>query len=230
MAMTAAELATLLPANTVFAACDMKELEDLLAHGSVHPVRARETILRQGEDGDALIILLEGIVRVSMVASNGREIILDYAEPGAVLGEIALLDGLPRTASATALWNGRMLRLSRPAFEQFIERHPKMAMRMMREMARRLRETDMTIESDRAFATGPRLARYIKRLSETKAEGERLTGGISQSELGSFVGISREHINRQLSAWAGAGVIALDQGRIRVLDSEYLNQIAESSE
>ncbi|RYE73734.1 MAG: cyclic nucleotide-binding domain-containing protein, partial [Hyphomicrobiales bacterium] len=152
--MIPVELAALLPKSSVFGECDEAQLADLLAVGKIQPTRANEEILTQGDEGTSLIILLDGVVRISMVTPNGREIILDYAEAGAVLGEIAVLDGAPRTASAIAMWPGRLLRLSRTAFEGFIERHPKVAIRLLREMARRLRETDSTIESDRAFTTG----------------------------------------------------------------------------
>ncbi|SDC22708.1 transcriptional regulator, Crp/Fnr family [Sphingomonas sp. YR710] len=226
--MTPEQLATLLPQKSVFAACTLDELADLLSVGKGHVTKANDTILRQGDEGDSLVIILEGVARVSMVTPNGREIILDYAEPGAVLGEIAVLDGEPRTASVTAMWEGRFLRLSRGAFEGFIERHPKVAIRLLREMARRLRQTDTTIESDRAFTTAPRLARYLKRLTDQKIHGAKLTRDLSQSELGNFVGISRENINRQLSIWATEGVIELSQGKIRIIDAEYLTQIAEA--
>ena len=230
MAMTPADLSALLPPHSVFAECDGAALADLLAISSCHPIRPGETILEQGEDGGQLVLLLEGVVRVSMITSNGREIILDYAEAGAVLGEIALLDGAPRTASATALWKGLMLKLKRPAFLGFLERYPPVAIALLRDIARRLRETDATIETDRAFATGPRLARFLQRLTTQKANGEKLTRDLSQSELGNFVGISRENINRQLSMWAGAGVIELSQGRIRILNNSYIARIAEAAE
>lgn len=228
--MTPAELAAQLPKGSVFAECDEKQLSDLLAVGTIQATKANEEILRQGDEGTSLVIILDGVVRISMVTPNGREIILDYAEAGAVLGEIAVLDGEPRTASAIAMWPGRLLRLSRNAFEGFIERHPKVAIRLLREMARRLRETDVTIESDRAFTTGPRLARYLNRLTNQKVHGTRLTRDLSQSELGSFVGISRENINRQLAAWASEGVIELTQGKIRIIDPDYLTQIAEAAD
>jgi len=228
--MIPVELAALLPKSSVFGECDEAQLADLLAVGKIQPTRANEEILTQGDEGTSLIILLDGVVRISMVTPNGREIILDYAEAGAVLGEIAVLDGAPRTASAIAMWPGRLLRLSRTAFEGFIERHPKVAIRLLREMARRLRETDSTIESDRAFTTGPRLARYLNRLTNQKVHGTRLTRDLSQSELGSFVGISRENINRQLAAWATEGVIELTQGKIRIIDPDYLTQIAEAAD
>ncbi|RYY32478.1 MAG: Crp/Fnr family transcriptional regulator, partial [Sphingomonadales bacterium] len=203
--MTATELAALLPPHSVFAECSEAELTELLRVATLQTMKAGETILEQGEEGDAMLLLLEGVARVWMVTSNGREIILDYAEPGSVLGEIALLDGEPRTASATALWKGRLLRVKKRGFLAFVEDHPKIAMALLRDMARRLRESDTTIETDRAYATGPRLARFLKRLTEQKAHGHRLAGDLSQSELGNFVGISRENINRQLSVWAGAG-------------------------
>ena len=226
--MTPEQLAALLPANSVFADSSPEQLADLLRAGKLQTLTPHEVVLRQGDDGDSLVILLEGVVRVSMVTPNGREIILDYAEPGAVVGEIAVLDGEPRTASAISMWQGRLLRLSRRAFEDFMERHPKIAIRLLRELARRLRQTNATIESDRAFTTGPRLARYLKRLADQKVNGAKLTSDLSQSELGMFVGISRENINRQLSAWANDGVIELSQGKIRVIDADYLSQIAEA--
>src|SRR5262245_40487454 len=218
--MTPAELAAQLPKGSVFGDCDEKQLADLLGVGTVQATKTNEEILRQGDEGTSLIIILDGVVRISMVTPNGREIILDYAEAGAVLGEIAVLDGQPRTASATAMWPGRVMRVSRTAFLDFVENHPKVAIRLLREMARRLRETDITIESDRGFSTGPRLARYLKRLTDQKMAGTRLTRGISQSELGSFVGISRENINRQLAAWASEGVIELTQGKINIIDPD----------
>jgi CRP-like cAMP-binding protein len=224
-----ADLGALLPANSPLAGMSPEELRDLLEFGTVTKVRPGQQILNQGDVGDALVLLITGVARVSMIAPNGHEIVLDYAEAGAVIGEIALLDGEPRTASATAMYHGMMLRLSRAGFEQFIERHPRFALRIMREMARRLRATNATIESDRAFAAGPRLARFLKRLTQHKADGHRLAGDLSQSELGNFVGMSRENINRQLAAWADAGIIELAHGKVRILDNAHLSQIAENN-
>ncbi|MBP8234907.1 Crp/Fnr family transcriptional regulator [Rhizorhabdus sp.] len=228
--MTPAELLAHLPKGSVFAECGESELADLLSIGTLQATRTNDEILTQGDEGTSLVIILDGVVRISMVTPNGREIILDYAEAGAVLGEIAVLDDRPRTASAVAMWPGRLIRITRAKFFGFIERHPKVAIRLLKEMARRLRETDSTIESDRAFTTAPRLARYLKRLTDQKMHGTRLTRDLSQSELGSFVGISRENINRQLAAWASEGVIELTQGKIRIVDPDYLTQIAEAAD
>lgn len=224
------ELAALLPPQSLLSSCTLEDLRDLLSVANLQQMKAREEIMGQGDEGSSIIILLAGVARISMIAPNGHEIVLDYAEPGALLGEIALFDGRPRTASVTAMYAGRYLRVSRVAFEGFIERHPKVTLGMLRDMARRLRETDTTIESDRAFAAGPRLARFLKRLTEQKADGHKLASDLSQGELGNFVGMSRENINRQLAQWADAGVIELAQGKIRIIDANYLGQIAEMGE
>lgn len=225
--MRSDELAGLIPSNALLAACSREELDDLLARASIQPMKPGATLMRQGEEGDSLVILLSGDARVSMVAANGREIVLDYVGPGAVLGEIAVLDGKPRTATVTALTAGRLIRFTRAGFEALIERHPRLALRMMQAMALRIRQLNDTIETDRAFPSGPRLARYLRRL--TDGDGDRLRLDLSQSELGNFVGISREHVNRQLAAWAEAGAIRLDQGRIRVVDRAYLDEVADSA-
>lgn len=223
-------LSALLPPGSLFAACRADELADLLALATQQTMKKGQTLLRQGDPGDALMILTGGTARVVLVASNGREITLDYADAGSVLGEIAVLDGGERTASVVAVTEGSYLRLSRAAFEAFVERQPGMAWRMMKGLAKRLRQTDEMIESDRAYASGPRLARYLQRLMIVDSKEGRLRLDLNQSELGSFAGMSREHINRQLSAWADCGVITLEQGRIRVLDSRFLADIADSSE
>lgn len=228
--MNASDLAAILPGGSLFAACRADELTDLLALSSRHDMKKGQTLLLQGDPGDQLLILLSGNAKVTMVAQNGREITLDYADPGAVLGEIAVLNGGGRSASVIALTAGSYLRLTRAAFEAFVERQPGVAWRLLKELARRLRQTNDTVESDRAFTSGPRLARFLQRLTLSGNPDGRLRLELSQTELGSFAGMSRENINRQLSAWADAGVIALEHGQIRVLDSQFLSEIAASCE
>jgi CRP/FNR family transcriptional regulator, cyclic AMP receptor protein len=228
--MNAEELSRMMPANALIASWGAAELQDLLEQAALCPMKKGDVLMHQGDAGDFLVIVLDGTIRISMVASNGREIILDYLEPGSVIGEIALLDGGERTASVTALGEGRYLKLKATAFRQVIERHPSVAWRLLKEMARRLRNANATIESDRAYSSGPRLARTLQRLMLVDEGGAALRLDLSQSELGAFAGISRENINRQLGAWADAGIVSLDQGRVRVLDREVLEEIALAAE
>lgn len=228
--MKAEQLAALLPDHSIFASCSEDELAAVILHGTLQNHAKGKEILRQGDEGDSLVILLTGTARISMVSSNGREIILDYAEPGSVIGEIALLDGGERTATVTALEPVQGLKLSRNSFETIVTLHSGMGLRIMRELARRLRQANSTIESDRAFTSGPRLARFLRRLALDGSTDGRLRMDLSQSELGMFAGMSREQINRQLGAWADAGVIALTGGRIKILDSTLLSEIAETAD
>lgn len=229
MAIKATELAGIIKQNSLLASCEHDELEEILSRARLQNMKKGETLLNQGDDGNSLIILLEGTIRISMATSNGREIVLNYADPGEVLGEIALLDGEPRTASATAVTEGKYLQISRSAFETVVHRFPGLGLRLLRQMAGRLRQTNSMIENDRAFTSGPRLARYIQRLM-LEPQHERLRLDLSQSELGNFAGISRENINRQLSAWADSGIIALENGQIRVMENAILSRIAASTE
>jgi CRP-like cAMP-binding protein len=226
--MNAEDLSRIMSSGALLSAWGAAELQDLLERATLCPMKKGDVLLHQGDHGDYLIILLDGTIRVSMVASNGREIILDYLEPGSVIGEIAMLDGGERTASVTALGEGRYLKLGAKAFREVLEKHPSVAWRLLQEMARRLRNANNTIESDRAYASGPRLARSLQRLMQNGAQGVAIK--LSQSELGAFAGISRENINRQLGAWSDAGIVALEQGRVRVLDMEVLEEIAMAAE
>lgn len=228
--MKADQLSALLPEHSIFASCSEEELADIILHGVYQTFKKGKDIVTQGDEGTSLVIMLTGTARISMLASNGREIILDYAEPGSVIGEIALLDGGERTASVTALEEATGLRLSRASFESIVTRHHGMALRILRELARRLRQANTTIESDRAYASGPRLARFLGRLSMSGGSDGRLRLDLSQSELGMFAGMSREQINRQLGAWSDSGIIAMESGRIRILDSTLLSEIAETAE
>ena len=176
-----------------------------------------QEMMAQGDAGDSLFIVLTGLARVSMVAANGREIVLDYAEPGAVLGEIAFLDGGERTASVHAIDPVEVLSLRRAAFDEIVGRHKGMAMRLLQAMARRLRQNNAGDRGRaRLYLPGPRLARFLLRLMMTADEDQTrrrrasLKLALSQGELGNFAGMSREQINRQLAAWAETGVIATE--------------------
>ncbi|SNS36947.1 Crp/Fnr family transcriptional regulator [Sphingopyxis indica] len=225
--MDFAKLAALQDPDSIFSGLGPADWDDIAARAVQISFKRGKELLVQGEPGDSLLILTEGSARVSMLTANGREIVLAYAEPGAVLGEIALLDGGERTASVIATSAGSALQLGRNAMRDFAASHPEFAWSLMGQLARRLRTADQTIESDRAYASGPRLARYLKRLLRKDVETAQRVE-LSQTELGNFAGMSREHINRQLRAWEESGVIALEQGRVRVLDPDMLEDISES--
>ncbi|CAM3985327.1 Transcriptional regulator, Crp/Fnr family [Novosphingobium lubricantis] len=228
--MDAAKLADALTAQSLFADCEKAELSDIIARGQLRSFKPGQELMAQGQEGTTLFIVVKGLARVSMVAANGREIILDYAEPGHVLGEIAFLDGGDRTATVEAIEPVEALVLSRTAFADIIEKHQGLSLRLLNAMARRLRQNNAVIEADRAYTSGPRLARFLLRLMMGGKDdsGTQLKIALSQGELGNFAGMSREQINRQLSAWVDNGIVALKGGRVTILDREALVDVAEA--
>src|SRR3546814_9878771 len=135
---------------SIVAGHSIKDLAEIASHAvQVNFVKGKE-LLVQVDPGDMMLILTEGTARVSMLTAGGREIVLAYAEPGAVLGEIALLDGGERTASVTATSAGSALQLGRNALKDFAASHPEFAWSLMPQLARRLRPADQTSESARA--------------------------------------------------------------------------------
>ena len=226
--MDHAKLAELQGPDSIFSGLTVEDWAEIASRSVQISFAKGKELLVQGDPGDMMLILTEGTARVSMLTAGGREIVLAYAEPGAVLGEIALLDGGERTASVTATSAGSALQLGRNALKDFAASHPEFTWSLMQQLARRLRTADQTIESDRAYASGPRLARYLKRLIRKDSVEKTHRVELSQTELGNFAGMSREHINRQLRSWEESGVISLEQGRVRVLDAEMLEDISES--
>ena len=186
--MNAQDLLGLLPEGSLLSACEPDQLDDLLSRSKVEFVPRREILIHQGDPGDSAVILVTGTARVNMVSANGREIVLDYLGPGTVIGEIALLDGGERTATVTMVEDGSIMRLTRSECEDFIASNPTVALRMLQEMARRLRQMNLTVESDRAFSAGPRLARYLQRLTDEEAASlvaflESMTGEVPEEAL-----------------------------------------------
>lgn len=224
------ELAKLIAPHSLFGEASALELDVIAARATSRKFGRGDAIMHQGEAGDSLYIILSGVARVSLVAANGREITLDFVEAGAVVGEMAVLDGAERSATVVAIEPVTTLRLDRRDIREIAAARPEFAWQLLGQMARRLRLANATIESDRAFSSGPRLARCLMRLVGTGDDPARLRHDLNQTDLAQFAGMSREQINRQLSVWVDSGLIAREQGRVRILDAETLADIAEFGE
>lgn len=204
-----------------------EELRELLKSAAPRDLTRNEVLIHQGDDGDFAVCLLSGHLKVSMVSANGREIILNYADPGDILGEIALIDRGPRTASVTAIEPAIVLMLPARAFEAAALANPRAMLRMMQIMTARIREMNLTVEGDRAFSMGARLARVLVRLMGEGADEGKLRLNPSQSDLGAFAGMSRENVNRQLAEWQDMGLLRRAARTIEILDPDYFRELGE---
>ena len=165
-----------------------------------------------------------------MPTINGHEVVLDQVPRGEVFGELALIDGQPRSASATAAENCELMVIDRRNLIPFIHEHPEVAVKLLELLCARLRQSNEQVE-DVMFASLPvRLARAIVKLAKTidpDTPAARVV--ITQRELSQMIGISREGTNKQLRAWEKHGWIRLEQGSITVLDRRALSRISKEA-
>jgi CRP/FNR family transcriptional regulator, cyclic AMP receptor protein len=202
-------------------------LDDLVRFSTVVRFEPHQEIVRKGEPGDCLYGILSGRVRIYATSSEGGEITLNVQESGELFGEIALIDGSMRTASAVAMEHVDLLCIHRDHFLPFLKANPDLLLGMLSLLCQRLRWTSSIIE-DSAFLDVPtRLAKRLLLLAEQYRRGQsgRITIPLSQNDLGSMVGAGREAINKQLALWRAAGIVDTRRGAIVILNSEALHAV-----
>jgi len=174
-------------------------------------------LCRKGDEGDAAFVVMNGQIEVKTSSAQGREIRLAGFGAGAVIGEMAVLDGGLRSADMTAAGSARLWRLPREALMEAFVSEPPAAMALMVELARRLRAANNALEAMRTLDLGGRLAHL---LLDTMG-GTRLVA-LTQREIAGRLGASREAVNRKLNDWAGLGWVSLSRFGVRVVDGSNL--------
>lgn len=221
-----------LPEQSVLKPLSDEELDALFAFGITRRVARGEALFERGDPGDSMMVVLSGTLKACATTAQGREVVFDYIGPGGVVGEIAVLDGEPRTARVVAMEPAELVVLQRRFLLPWLERHHGAALRIIKVLCRKLRRTNELLEDHSGLAMGQKLARGLMRLAEehgvTKAGRVGLAFPISQGDLGNYVSLSRENVNRQLREWEQAGYIELARGRIAIVDRDSLSDIAES--
>jgi CRP/FNR family transcriptional regulator, cyclic AMP receptor protein len=206
-----------------------EELRQLAGYAWVahHPTHA--VIFRKGDPGASMMAVLRGRVKICSYSLDGKELVLNIISKGEFFGEIALLDGEPRTADAVAHEPCDLLVLERRHFLPFLERNPEVCLRLLTVLCQRLRRTSEQLEDTLFLEVPSRLARALLRLA--KACGQKVPGGVridlklSQQQLGALVGITRESTNKQLGEWQKEELIAVKNGYITILDMDTLEDI-----
>lgn len=209
------------------------ELAQLAQLAVLTQAQADQTIFQRGDAGDSLMAVVRGRVKICSQSAEGKELILNIIKPGEMFGEIALLDGEPRTADAVALERCDLLTLSRASFLPFIERHPEVALRMMAVLCRRLRKTSAQFEDSLFLEVPARLARALLNLAEAfgqpARQGVHIDLKLSQQQLGAIVGVTRESINKHLGEWQRQGWVELRAGYLTLRDDKALSALADQA-
>jgi CRP/FNR family transcriptional regulator, cyclic AMP receptor protein len=216
--------AGLLRSVPLFADLAEDELERFSQVAVPRSIPAGNRVFHEGDSSDACYIVRDGKFRVTREHSDGRAITLATLGPGEVFGELAMLDGDTRSASAEALTDGELLALPANDVRNLLARHPEISVKLVAALVRRLREANERI-SRQSFQTVPsRVAGVLSQLvAETSSGGEEVTIRMNQADLAQLAGTSRESVSRFLADLERAGVVRSGRGRVTVLDPEKLH-------
>jgi len=182
---------------------------------------AGRCLFRQSDEADGLYIVIEGLVRIHLAHVDGREFTLALLEPGDVIGEIALLDGRPRTATATALELTRTAFVSRLHFQRLVADFPQIAQHVILVLCDRLRRNTGQINDNAFLDLRRRLLNLLRELAiaHGRIAGERgeVPTRFTQTDIAHMLGVTREAVNKQFRALARDGVLTITAEAI-VLD------------
>lgn len=185
------------------------------------------TLFLQDDPGTDLYIVEAGSVEISILSETGKKLSLNIMGPLDVFGEIAALDGGPRTATASALEATSLLRINLSDVHQAIREHPEIAIDLISVLCKRLRWVSQQVEDLALLDIEGRLARRLLILHNKFSDNNDVIQ-LSQSELADFLAATRESINKVLQTWRAAGLIELTRGAVRVRDQSGLALIANT--
>jgi CRP/FNR family transcriptional regulator, cyclic AMP receptor protein len=206
-------------------------IEHLGSYMKTRKVARGTTIFAKGDPGTGLMGVLAGTVKVSVASADGKDIVLNLFHEGEVFGEIALLDGRPRTADATAMSECELVVIERRDFVPFLSDHPDVMLKFIEILCSRLRRTSEQVQDITFLNLPTRLAKTLLQLTAVEDSATRRKATVTQREISQMIGISRESTNKQLRAWAKRGWIRLERGGVNVVAPDKLAAIAiEGSE
>jgi CRP/FNR family cyclic AMP-dependent transcriptional regulator len=199
----------------------------ILANRAIRKRFPKESIIVQEDDeGDSLMIILSGRVKVVLNSEEGKEIILSILRDGDFFGEMSLLDGEPRSATVIAMEDSTLMIIQRNDFLYQIEKYPSIAKAILAEMSRRMRRADERIGNLILLDVYGRIARFLLDLART--EGTKVEGGVmiekrpTQQDIASIVGTSRETVSRVLNELNRRRLIALSGKSITIYGTDEI--------
>jgi len=218
--------------NTFFGSLSDSALDALIQRGHIKQYATGDVICRRQERGDTLMAIVTGRIKVLSNTVDGKEIVLNFLGPGDTTGEIAVLDGKHRTADVIALEKSEVFLVHSRDVLPLLIAHPQALLEVVQVLCEKLRAASAIIE-DSSLDVRRRTARGLLRLAwqhgRTSKEGVRVDLKVSQSELGSYLGLSRENVNRQLGQLRLANVLRNTGTHIIVTDEAALCEIAETT-
>lgn len=186
-----------------------------------------QILFERGDDGDALFAVIDGSLEISVHSEDGRKLALAKMSKGDLLGEIALFDPGPRTASAMATEPTHLLKIRNGDVIAAVRSNPELGIDLIRLAGERLRWMNLQIGEQAFLPIAARLARKILYLLDESDGVEHDVLPMSQANLAEFVGATREAVSKTLSEWKKEAVVDVSRGTVRILDRETLSRIAD---
>jgi CRP/FNR family transcriptional regulator, cyclic AMP receptor protein len=202
-------------------------LDRLSSYAIRQTLKRGASIFARGDPGTSLFAVCSGTVKISSPSPGGRGALFNLVTEGAIFGEIALLDGLPRTADAMAMTDCELMVIERREFIPLVREQPELALKLIEVLCGRLRRTTEQLEDVMFLDLPGRLAKTLLQLAEGSKpapRGRRIA--LTQRHLGEIIGMSRESTNKQLRIWQQRKWILLERGGIAILAPDELAAIA----
>ncbi len=226
--MTKAADESVIRSAPLFSALSDEEAASLRASMTLVKVTKGHTLFKEGEEGDRLFVVLDGKLKLGKSSPDGRENLQEILGPGEMFGELSLFDPGPRTATATAITDAKLLMLPHEKVLDLITSQPAVSLELLRRLAQRLRDSRGE-QSDLVFVDVPgRVAKAIidlgERFGETKDDGLHVKHDLTQEELAQRVGASRETVNKALADFAARGWVSLEPRAVVIKDYERISK------
>ena len=185
-----------------------------------------EILFNEGDEADTLFCVEQGMLEVSLLSPEGRRLTLDIARDGALLGEIAMFDPGPRTATITALESSSLRVVRHGDVLHAMDEDAALARSLFRIAGQRMRWMNAQMMEQATLVAPVRIARRLLYLTQSSSDELHL----SQEELADFSGTTREAVSRAFKGWKKAGLIEVSRRGIRVLDRAMMETLADAAD
>lgn len=209
--------------SPIFSSLEENELQELSHLAVERRLVASETIFWESDPSDWFYVVAEGKVKITKLASTGKEIILSFFGPGEMFGEVAVFENKPYPASAQAITETRLLGIRKADLLDYLMKYPQVALRVIGILSGRLRDAQSRLRDLAGERVEQRLARMLLMLSARLGMNLPFT----RQELSDMAGTTTETTIRILSQWKERGIISSVRGRITIADETKLRLLAE---
>ncbi|HXH02636.1 MAG TPA: Crp/Fnr family transcriptional regulator [Candidatus Competibacteraceae bacterium] len=201
----------------LFAGLSPDELALLASLGLVKTYPKNAVLINEGEHSDTLYVVLSGQVKVYAGDEDGKEVVLSFLGPGSHFGELAILDNAPRSASVMTMESSRLMLIARQEFLRCLNQHPELAIKLLQNLAQRIRHLTAKVKNLALHDVYGRVARTLTQLASEAGQNGQIRQRLTQQNIADMVGASREMVSRILKELCVGGYIEIHDKHITLL-------------